>query len=60
MRQRDREHYAWLAAVAEEKRLTKEMADRIIDCADLSAANFNTVRIHQDIGRIKALREIIS
>lgn len=60
MRQRDREHYAYEAAVAEEKRLTKKLADKIIYGNDLDNLKLNTVEVHQDIGRIKALRDILA
>lgn len=59
MRKREKQELTYESAVYNEEKMTRELADMIIRSSDVSELKLNTVAIHQKIGGIKILREII-
>ena len=60
MRQRDKEKYTRENVISEIRRLEKWLAGKLVDNSDsLDKTNFNTVQIHQNIGRLKGLRGVL-
>lgn len=60
MTKREKYQFTYEAIESEIKRLEKKLADRIVSEAyNLNTVSFNTAGVLIEVGRLKALREII-